>query len=88
MPPLDAWLPPHPSPALCSCPVQVVRLPLHSTLLHDHAVPAGFRTQFQGYSVRFSPFEPSKLAVATSQVGGQASPAHIALWLCLMAHPT
>lgn len=31
------------------------------------AWPAGFRTQFQGYAVRFSPFEDSKLAVATSQ---------------------
>ena len=29
--------------------------------------PAGFRTQFQGYAVRFSPFEDGKLAVATSQ---------------------
>ena len=29
--------------------------------------PAGFHTQFQGYSVRFSPFEESRLAVATSQ---------------------
>jgi hypothetical protein len=29
--------------------------------------PPGFRTQFQGYSVRFSPFEETKLAVATSQ---------------------
>jgi len=26
-----------------------------------------FRTAFQGYSVRFSPFEEGKLAVATSQ---------------------
>ena len=26
-----------------------------------------FRTVFQGYSVRFSPFEEGKLAVATSQ---------------------
>lgn len=28
---------------------------------------SGFRTQFQGYAVRFSPFEDGKLAVATSQ---------------------
>ena len=26
-----------------------------------------YRTAFQGYSVRFSPFEEGKLAVATSQ---------------------
>lgn len=27
----------------------------------------GFKTAFQGYGVRFSPFEDSKIAVATSQ---------------------
>lgn len=27
----------------------------------------GFRTEFQGYGVKFSPFEEGKLAVATSQ---------------------
>ena len=27
----------------------------------------GFKTAFQGYSVKFSPFEEGKIAVATSQ---------------------
>jgi peroxin-7 len=30
-------------------------------------MPAHFRTAFQGYSIKFSPFEDGKLAVATSQ---------------------
>lgn len=52
----------------CEGPRPKPRIPAHSG--RSAGCPArmpGFRTAFQGYGVRFSPFEEGKLAVATSQ---------------------
>lgn len=54
---------------LCTLDTSSTRPNAHDTTPRpaSPACPPGYRTQFQGYSVRFSPFEEGRLAVATSQ---------------------
>jgi hypothetical protein len=56
-----------PNPVAALTPPATHATPPHRSHVTLPARHAGFRTQFQGYSVRFSPFEETKLAVATSQ---------------------
>ena len=60
------WLPcrqPADSPLSRPCPAPAPPCPPSSS----SSAAAGYRTPFQGYSVKFSPFEDATLAVATSQ---------------------